>query len=964
MIENKLLHYETRAAFEQDKPNIANTSIAFIDEGRTIYTWGKEYNSSQVQEQIDDVTGEVEQIEREWQEALDEKVAQLTELVTQKHADAVSRARADIQNAQNTIAEVSQTLGSLQESCSTKKELEAVDGKITAITNWYNLQEQSLTELSQQLDAIEGRIVTEGTYTNIVNNAITNYNHEVDLKIAQAKEEMSYANTDEMTETVVGRLMDAENGILKDYATIVYLDQQIEGLAKTADISNIVEQTLNAKDPSWNTLVSRVATVEGTTQTLSTQYTNLSATVNGFSAITTQIQDHETRIAQIESNVDDDESKVTLAAVYKVVNEDVNKTIAAKIFAQANAQGSNITLSADKINLSGDTTVLGNFVASKINATDITAKALNITNTSTGNSITADATNGLKFTDGTNGRSTFTVNMNGSGSIGYRTVTEEVNGETVTTYEPAISWDQNGNVQINSALIGGGGSEQTGPTYVQNPYNDQWIRDWKDTIDSWKGQITTWKSQLESDNNSRAYLTAAGIVFDNSAVLDPVTNSGSIVAVTSVSTQNGTVPAGVSHTAVGGDLNGQHGYYLKNDGTGELAFGNIKWDKDGNLTIKNLTVEGNTFQSEQGHKVFKISKIQSCMDGVYMDYTISSSGVLLKQGRTYINSVQDMAAYRNMVPGVNGIIAPATTVQYLYEAIGYPASAGNYYNTTKSISIYPGQYRQLWSFIPQTTIIPPTYIGETGYYLDRWVYKCTTASGIMTYLAQRSFEYPDGNGGSTEVMPSVTASAAYGDYWTYTDIDDARRWTDPIPINPAQRVFVDVHWKEIFSIPTEDTTTYPDGRKWLLEDGENLEVQCEDYYIYGPFTEFGHDKTTAYDTEQEAQAAANEYPTSIKPNVTDYTEGEGTPGYESTLTDSISGRTNIRTGSIVDLPFYGNGHIKFKRNPYSFYDNAPAPFVPNPRASHTTELEQNYDYFAYSMHAITVDEHRFGWQTW
>jgi hypothetical protein len=36
---------------------------------------------------------------------------------------------------------------------------------------------------------------------------------------------MSYANTDEMTDTVVGRLMDAENGILKDYATIVYLGQ-------------------------------------------------------------------------------------------------------------------------------------------------------------------------------------------------------------------------------------------------------------------------------------------------------------------------------------------------------------------------------------------------------------------------------------------------------------------------------------------------------------------------------------------------------------------------------------------------------------------------------------------------------------------------------------------------------------------------------------------------------------------
>jgi len=116
-----------------------------------------------------------------------------------------------------------------------------------------------------------------------------------------------------------------------------------------------------------------------------------------------------------------------------------------------------------------------------------------------------------------------------------------------------------------------------------------------------------------------------------------VTGSGSIVAVTSVSTQNGTVPAGVSHTAVGGNLNGQHGYYLKNDGTGELAFGSIKWDKDGNLTVKNLTVEGNTFQSEKGHKLFRVDAICSNYSGVYIDYSIYSSGVLLKSDRFYMS---------------------------------------------------------------------------------------------------------------------------------------------------------------------------------------------------------------------------------------------------------------------------------------------------------------------------------------
>lgn len=45
MIENKLLHFNSRSAFESAKNNIADSSIAFIDEGRTIYTHGVEYKA-------------------------------------------------------------------------------------------------------------------------------------------------------------------------------------------------------------------------------------------------------------------------------------------------------------------------------------------------------------------------------------------------------------------------------------------------------------------------------------------------------------------------------------------------------------------------------------------------------------------------------------------------------------------------------------------------------------------------------------------------------------------------------------------------------------------------------------------------------------------------------------------------------------------------------------------------------
>jgi hypothetical protein len=46
-IQNKLLHYRTKASFNADKNagKISDTSIAFVDEGHIIYTHGIEYTT-------------------------------------------------------------------------------------------------------------------------------------------------------------------------------------------------------------------------------------------------------------------------------------------------------------------------------------------------------------------------------------------------------------------------------------------------------------------------------------------------------------------------------------------------------------------------------------------------------------------------------------------------------------------------------------------------------------------------------------------------------------------------------------------------------------------------------------------------------------------------------------------------------------------------------------------------------
>ena len=756
MIENKLLHYETRAAFEQDKPNIANTSIAFIDEGRTIYTWGVEYNSSLVEKEIIDVTEEVEQLEQEWRDALNEKVAYLEGLAAQNHADAIQRARDDIAAATDKINQVRAALASLQESCSTKTDLQVLDGKITAVTNWYNIQDQTLAELSQRLDAEAAKIITEGEYTDIVNRAITAYDHEVDLKLATVREEITHTDEEHLVDTVVGRLMDANEGVLKDYATITYLNQQLEGVPTAADVSQIVETTLNAKNPSWNTIVQRVATVEGTTTNISTQLTSLSATVDGFSAITDSVDDHERRIAQIETHVDDDSSAVTLAAVKQVLDDDTNKEIAAKIFLQASSEGSGITLSADKINLSGDTTALGNFIAGKINADyinalDITAKKLRIVEPSTGNAIDINAINGIKYTNGTTGRNPFVLRMNGSGQIGYHAVTTEENGETVTTYEPAISWDSNGELIINSAIIGGGGSGgsgEGGSTYIENPYDDTWIRTWQTEINGWKSTMNTWKSELQSYNNARSYLTGAGIVFDNS-------NAGNIVAVTATPTNNGTVPAGVSHTAVGGDLNGQHGYYLKNDGTGELAYGNIKWDDEGNLTVKNVIIDSTTSSAGSEYnvidfyrwdRIFVPSEIFSSELKV-TDFTMSDalSFRIMKNGFV----VKDVTVFIPMVPLSEG--------NYEFGRLPYRSRISNFAYTNRT---FVKDYNGNIGYVGGTSDINDININVDGKGFYYFCVNQVDASSIISFLKAMP---------NTEELPIFNQIFAY-DYDSQEDI--------------------------------------------------------------------------------------------------------------------------------------------------------------------------------------------------
>lgn len=613
-IENKLLHYRTKAAFEADRKNIKPTSIAFVDEDLIIYTHGK-YYSVGIDQKLAEVYQNVNEIIAEFESNINSAVDSLRAEALENHQAAIQQARAGIEEAKSKIQQIQDSLANYAPTT----EIQQLQGRINAITDWFAEQDDRFTRIEQSINAVDAKIITSAQYTQLAQQLINEYSHTVDLKLAQVREEISSTNVESLTQSVVGRLMDAENGILKDYATVSWVDSQLSNL----DTSNIVQAVFNAMDPSWQVLVQRVSTNTATGETLEQEVSRLWVEANKISGITSSLDEHTSRIAALELNSGSSGAAVTLAAIMDVLDSDTQRRIASEIFLTANEAGSGITLAADKIDLQGDTSVLGTFVANMIQSSYIIADALTVG--SGANLIKAD-TNGLYHINTQNNRSSFKINADGSGQLGY-TVTE-VDGENV--YTPAISWTSTGILSINSAVIGGGGGEGGGTTYIENPYDDTALDSRLDAIEAWKTTTQQWVAQQNLTNGQRAYLTAGGIIFDN------VLGNGQIVSMTSANIigtasprdripVSRSIPAGVAHTRIS---DGAHGYYLKNDGTGELAFGNITWDAQGNLTANNLTLNANTTGVSGSSIVFEITSwFQQ-----FITYRIIKNGLVVKTG--------------------------------------------------------------------------------------------------------------------------------------------------------------------------------------------------------------------------------------------------------------------------------------------------------------------------------------------
>jgi len=101
-----------------------------------------------------------------------------------------------------------------------------------------------------------------------------------------------------------------------------------------------------------------------------------------------------------------------------------------------------------------------------------------------------------------------------------------------------------------------------------------------------------------------------------------------------------TLADGLKHTDINSNSahNGEHGYWLKKDGSGELAFGNITWDSNGNLTTHGLMLkEAEAMGAANSLIIDSVFIYPEEYNGAWMNiatikYHICKSGFIVKYG--------------------------------------------------------------------------------------------------------------------------------------------------------------------------------------------------------------------------------------------------------------------------------------------------------------------------------------------
>ena len=417
MINTIFYYVNTKQEYLQklSQGEVSARTIVFIEETGEIYKNGKMF--SNYKQLIDSIEGLREEILNKMEiskNSLRQLIDSLRQSLNDKFDQELLTISGELETYEEMLNRLRAELSNLQEDQGEAgQEINTIKAFVRTYATWKSATERTLTNIQTLLDAQNGIIETQGSLLDTIRNSVTNYEEKINLlegRFQQFLEE--YDITDKVKE-IIGREISLREGLLHDFATITDVDDHFR---------NSVDEWFDALTPSWTQLTSRIEGLENRTTWMA-----------GFDSRVEELEGKQTALTRQFSEWSDEYSEFLAAlqtgasssgSFFHLIADGTKSvnSVAAEIFGSVNADGSNITIRADRV------FGLGDWILQELTVDKLVAG-------NAPNRIFIDSTRGIKHES-----ENFIINIDGSGQI--------AGGK--------ISWDVNGDITINGKIIGTG----------------------------------------------------------------------------------------------------------------------------------------------------------------------------------------------------------------------------------------------------------------------------------------------------------------------------------------------------------------------------------------------------------------------------------------------------------------------------------------------------------------------------
>ena len=456
---------EYRQALAENK--ILSRTIVFVDETCEIYKDGKLFGG------YEKFVGQLDDLAQEVRDAMDQSENEVHELVRSLREQVVQQFNDEIDLINRKVTEYKDRLDTLREEFDqgyveigeASRDIDEINGILSEYASWKSSVSGTLTTFSRVMDAQSATLRTFGERLDVNEYTVTNYEHLVDLAKQEMREYIENYDINNKVRSIIGREILLQQGLLHDFATIT-------------DVSNLtrssVDTYLNAKEPSWDTIVSKVQGIDDQINVamsgIDSRITTLNDTLAGMQASVTMFanwytENHET-LAYLKAAADGNSALFDIQAQFNT-NDELVASVAARIFGYANSEGSNLVLQADHITMEGTDFrvavnqveglgdwLLGRATVGKLMAGDANSDNIRID----GDTVASGGVYGIKASTGG-----FYFNLDGSGYVA----------------KGNIVWDSNGNLTIQGSPITPSitNNYHTSTTVFENVYiSDYWSK--------------------------------------------------------------------------------------------------------------------------------------------------------------------------------------------------------------------------------------------------------------------------------------------------------------------------------------------------------------------------------------------------------------------------------------------------------------------------------------------------------